>query len=105
MLYLLIKITHDFFSGENGSFFHKDSFGNKDSKYAEIYNKRKGDSMYHELSLTSVQGLTVSFKTYQNLDVLACLIDCWGFYAVLARSQSCYCGLKYAVNEIFSKVM
>lgn len=65
-----------FFQEKMVPFFHKDSFGNKDSKYAEIYNKRKGDSMYHELSLTSVQGLTVSFKTYQNLDLLACLIDC-----------------------------
>lgn len=65
----------------------------------------KGDSIYDELSLTTAQGQTVpeSFKAYQNLDMVDLLIVCLGFYAVLVKSKPCNGGLRYAVNETFSK--
>ena len=93
--------------GNGSSFLIKIVLATKIQSMQKYRIRGKGDSIYYELSLTTVQGLTVpeSFKAYQNLDMVDLLIVCLGFYAVLVRSKPCNGGLRYAVNETFSKEM
>lgn len=69
-------------SGENGSsFLIKIVLATKIQSMQRYRIRGKGDYIYYELSLTTVQGLTVpeSLKAYQNLDIVDLLIVCLRF--------------------------
>ena len=68
------NITGNFYFRRKGLFiFGKNSSnGTKDSTYAEIENKRSGDTTYQELSVIRNQKLTISEsgKAYENLELV-----------------------------------